>query len=97
MYLTQKLADRLCSIDYDLSQLTYAERGEIYALARAAGVELPHQNESWASTPAATLGTGIGAVERIVPICARRREIRTGGQRPKWPDICGLITWWSSR
>ena len=47
MYLTQLLAGRLRSIDYDLSQLTYAERGEIYAVARAARVEFPHQNESW--------------------------------------------------
>ena len=28
----------------------------------------------------------------IVPICARNRETPTGGQSPKCPEICGLIT-----
>ena len=61
MRLENLLAEKLRAVNFDLSRLSDTERAEVFRLARAAGVELPHQNESWASTPAGDNRRGVAA------------------------------------
>ncbi len=74
METLDRLAEKLRAVDFDRARLTDAQNVEVFTLARAAGVELPHPNESWASTSAGDIG-GLACVAATdqEKSCNRRR------------------------
>ncbi len=72
------LLAKLRRVDFVLSRLSDTERAEVFRSARAAGVELPHQNESCASTPAV-------AARRDTPRALMETEVyaASSGERKK--------------
>ena len=66
MFLENLLADRLRGVEFVLGRLSDTERAEVFRSARAAGVELPHQNDCWASTPVRDTRRGVAAPMSVV-------------------------------
>ncbi len=50
METLDRLAEKLQCVDFDLDRLTDEKRAEVYALARAAGIELYRPGAVWPSS-----------------------------------------------